>query len=254
MAADWVLCETQPCTSKSPSAEKKQIKTSPANCYNNNASCGREAGLSAHSWKLWGEEERDKMRLLHYSMVWGLWGAWRGHAWLSSLPWVPCAGALGSEEFLLSACRLLIFSQDYPRNFLVLELISLSGGRGYSRYGHILCLLSLVKKKSFEFSEAFECVSDYCSKNWAAASVPIPSVISIKGCKSIANVPSLLAPFVSGENPLVEDLSGSGRKIAEEAFGSHFLQWVRACFMLEHFKHSTGSSWRYQVFHSQSYS
>lgn len=80
------------------------------------------------------------------------------------------------------------------------------------------------KKKPIEFSEAFECVSDYCSKNWAAATVPISSVISIKGCKSIANFTSLLVQFLCWENPLVKDLSGSGRKIAEEAFGSHFLQ------------------------------
>lgn len=176
--------------------------------------------------------KRDKLRIFTLFSVLGDSGeVWWSNTWISSIHWVSCPVILRSEAFLtrvteLELCgfRLLIFFQDYSRNFLFLELISLSGGRGYYRYGHVLWLLSLEKKKSIEFSEAFECASGYCPKNWAAAAAPISSVISIKGCKSIANFTSLLVQFLCWENPLVKDLSGSGRRIAEEALGSHFLQ------------------------------
>lgn len=79
---------------------------------------------------------------------------------------------LGSEELLphvteVQSCgfRLLTFVRDYSRNFLFSELISLSGGKDYYRYGHILWLLSLEDNKSIELSEAVECESDYCAKN-----------------------------------------------------------------------------------------
>lgn len=75
----------------------------------------------------------------------------------------------GSEKFLpgvteLDSCgfRLVIFFQDYSRNFLFLELISLSGG-GEVIVGTLTsCGCSHLKKnnKTIESSEAFECVSD----------------------------------------------------------------------------------------------
>lgn len=160
-----------------------------------------------------------------FSCSGGFWRAVVGQC-LSPIHRVSCPVILGSEQFLppvtelhLSGFRLLIFFQDYSRNFLFLELISLSGGRGYYRYGHILWLLSLEKNKTTEFSEPFECVSDYCSKNWAAATVPISCVISIKGCKSIANFTSLLVPFLCWENPLVKDLAGSEGRLQRKHLG-----------------------------------
>lgn len=99
--------------------------------------------------------KRDKLRIFTLFSVLGDSGeVWWSNTWISSIHWVSCPVILRSEEFLtrvteLELCgfRLLIFFQDYSRNFLFLELISLSGGRGYYRYGHVLWLLSLEKKK-----------------------------------------------------------------------------------------------------------
>lgn len=101
--------------------------------------------------------KRDKLRIFTLFSVLGDSGeVWWSNTWISSIHWVSCPVILRSEEFLtrvteLELCgfRLLIFFQDYSRNFLFLELISLSGGRGYYRYGHVLWLLSLEKKKIY---------------------------------------------------------------------------------------------------------
>lgn len=116
------------------------------------------------------EEEQTQFIQLHHSMLWGILE--RCGAWMGSL---SSPIGLGKQAFLLyrmelesRGSKLLTYFQDYSRNFLFLKLIWPSGGKDYYSYGHILWLLSLregKKKSLLNFSEAFECESDYYTKN-----------------------------------------------------------------------------------------